>query len=357
MVVGRSQLLSSLAGAIADAGFSLLFLIFGGLFGIHNLWYRLAAGRRRKPSSLPSSLPEDTPSEGCFGHVQASDGITLFYRRWSPSGNGQARGRILCIHGAGAHGAHFRIIGDAFAAAGIETYALDLRGHGLSQGERGDLTDMERVVTDIDDTVRHLNTLRPRLPVFLLGESLGALLVMKLALKASTYLSGIVLSGPELEPTESVGASPWSAAAQLLRYAPFLLFHSKARVIDISGREDLVCRDKRQAGKSKIDPLRNNRLSIQTMMAAYRLIRQSYALAGKVLVPTLVLQGGSDLVTNPKAALKLYDKLASQDKQIFFFSDAFHGLFFDPDTPKVLEGLEMWIGQHINAKKDKKRLT
>jgi alpha-beta hydrolase superfamily lysophospholipase len=189
----------------------------------------------------------------------------------------------------------------------------------------------------------------------LLGESLGAIQALALAASASggsrpAALAGLVLSGPELAPRQTTpapqGTPFWRQAVPYLRYVLYGLCLSRWPVVDMTGREELVTRRPEQAEFSKRDPLRNNRLSIQTLIEAYRLICSAYRLARAVRLPTLILQAEADLVTDPAAAQRLRDALAGPDRELVYFRDARHGLFYDPDTPRVLATIVDWMGRY-----------
>ncbi len=295
----------------------------------------------------PPMLPElQAARGGGWGYLPSRRGELLFYRYWLPVHVMSQKAAVIAIHGVGAHGQHFWVLGQNLATQGFSTYALDLRGHGYSEGPRGDLSDMAAVVDGILDLAHFLvGGCRGR-PVFVLGESFGANLVMMAAARGDPSISGIILSGTALEPTETAtGGSLLATATAYIRYLPYLLFDSQARVVDITGREERVSRDPEEVRRSKADPLRNNVQSPRTFAEIYIAIGQSYDIARRVRVPSLLLQGGHDLVTEPSAVWRLRDALATDEAEVVVFPEAYHGLFFDPDTPKVLDTIARWLNQ------------
>ena len=61
--------------------------------------------------------------------------------------------------------------------AGLDYYALDLRGHGRSQGRRGHVGSFDRLLSDLDRFRRRTGNGGPASPTILLGHSLGGLIV------------------------------------------------------------------------------------------------------------------------------------------------------------------------------------
>jgi acylglycerol lipase len=324
---------------------SIVLSLLGALFRFQDLLARLFGLEDSTPTARPLVSPQDAAGAAPFGWRQDRHGRYLFYRYWLPEG--QPRASLVCVHGVGAHGRHLRVIGEHLAPAGFAVYAFDLAGHGLSEGKRGDLTDLEGVVDGLADMVDFAAETWPGAPVFVLGESFGGLLALKIAARHPAELRGIIVSGAELEPTaESAGG----VANAIRQYSPlvlFVLFRSRARVIDIAGREELVSRLPGVAHQSRTDPMRNNKISPRTVVSIYRLVSQAMDVAREVRVPALILQGGGDLVTNPAAAWTLQEALGMATAEVVVFPGAYHGLFYDPDTPKVLETIEVWLGQHL----------
>jgi alpha-beta hydrolase superfamily lysophospholipase len=319
------------------------------LFRVHNVIYRLTGLEHRLPHAVPAIAPEEAARGGAWGYLR-SEGQQLFYRRWLP--HREPDGALLAVHGAGAHGGHFRVIGEHLGPRGLAFYSVDLPGHGLSEGERGAAHDTDRIYRAMIDTLAFMSDEHPGRPLFVLGESLAALYALAVASlpRRPAAFAGIVLSGAELVPQQTSPAPPgtaaWVQVARFVRYLLYALFLSRWGVVDIAGREELVTRRKEQAEEAKRDPLRTNQLSMQTLVESYRVIRSAYRLAARVTLPTLILQAGADLVTDPHAAELLRDALAAPDRELIYFADARHGLFYDPDTPKVLATLEGWLSRH-----------
>ncbi len=316
------------------------------LFLLQDFVYRLFGIYDRTPVEPPCVCPSAAAGDAGYSWLSSRLGLRIFYRSWLLPEGVRTLGRVICLHGVGAHGRHFHVIGRRLAPDGFEVYAPDLPGHGLSDGRRGDFTELDLTLNALDDFVDRIGRPENGLPVFMLAESFGALLALRYATMHQQKLTGIVLSGPELEPT----AEARGGILQILReYGPIfrhVIIDSRRRVIDISGREELVSRDKAEVEETKRDPLRNNKLSPRTITAVYELVFAAMETASRVKVPTLILQGGNDMVTDPQAAYKLCNELETPDKEVAYFPDAYHGLFFDPDTPLVLDRVEGWLRSH-----------
>ena len=105
--------------------------------------------------------------------IETSDGLTLFLRSWSQSSPGFSDVGVLILHGITAHSGPYAFLGMPLSENGFPTYGLDLRGHGLSDGNRGDYPSAERFVNDLCETIGFLKETHPK--IILLGYSLGVL--------------------------------------------------------------------------------------------------------------------------------------------------------------------------------------
>ncbi|UGX95115.1 alpha/beta fold hydrolase [Bradyrhizobium barranii subsp. barranii] len=104
---------------------------------------------------------------------QARDGTWIGFRHYASNGPATERGAIF-IHGSsGSSGTVNHALTHAIASRGVETWALDIRGHGGS-GTRGDIGYVGQLEDDLVDFVAHVRKSAPDLPLTLIGHSAGA---------------------------------------------------------------------------------------------------------------------------------------------------------------------------------------
>jgi alpha-beta hydrolase superfamily lysophospholipase len=104
---------------------------------------------------------------------QARDGTWIGFRHYVASGPATGRGAIF-IHGSsGSSGTVNHALTHAIASRGVETWALDIRGHGGS-GTRGDIGYVGQLEDDLVDFVAQIRKTAPELPLTLIGHSAGA---------------------------------------------------------------------------------------------------------------------------------------------------------------------------------------
>src|SRR5258708_1456816 len=123
-----------------------------------------------------------------------SNGTSLFIRAAIPA---TPESLLLLIHGTTYSSLPVWDLGnhstlDAFAAAGIATFALDLEGYGSSES-RARLSTKEDHVGDIEIVCQFLRREFPNLPLVLLGWSWGGQLAALAAVKK--LADGAILYG------------------------------------------------------------------------------------------------------------------------------------------------------------------
>ncbi len=124
-------------------------------------------------------------------------------------------GLIVAIHGATLHGGAFDPMARKLAEQGYETYAPDLRGFGrwctdrskpVAEGEIAFYRSRE----DIVGLILALREQRPNVPIYMMGESLGANLSLWVGSVHPNLIDGIVIASPC--STRRSGLSPTLAA-------------------------------------------------------------------------------------------------------------------------------------------------
>src|SRR5882757_3413933 len=155
-----------------------------------------------------SALP-DVP------RFQARDGTQLAYRHYSAHASATDRIAIVLHGSSGSSRGAIHALSVALAARGVQTYAVDIRGHGAS-GTRGDIRYLGQLEDDLADLVGEIRTANPAAPLTLIGHSAGAGFALRVAgspiqnLFARTVLLAPYLGydAPSTRPDAGGWASP-----------------------------------------------------------------------------------------------------------------------------------------------------
>ncbi len=167
----------------------------------------LDLGRRAAPSTA-------APCRRWSGFRPAT-APTLAYRHYpargparpgaSPSSSTARQARATAVHALSA----------ALAARGVETYAVDIRGHGGS-GTRGDIAYVGQLEDDLADFVAVVRKSAPTAPLTLIGHSAGGGFALRVAASPIQNLfARTVLLAPYLgynAPTNRPNSGGWANA-------------------------------------------------------------------------------------------------------------------------------------------------
>jgi alpha-beta hydrolase superfamily lysophospholipase len=130
-----------------------------------------------------------------------SFGVTLFVDRYDAK---SPRGAVLILHGLGEHGARYKHFAEALVSGGYTVYVPDQRGSGRTGMKQfGDASKLGRLgegglragINNILELTHLIRAEHPRLPIFLLGHSMGSLTAQIVINKHAAEYAGVILSG------------------------------------------------------------------------------------------------------------------------------------------------------------------
>jgi alpha-beta hydrolase superfamily lysophospholipase len=130
------------------------------------------------------------------GTFKGSGGLSLYYQSWYP--HGQVQAIVAIVHGLGAHSGLFNNAVQYLISQGYGVYALDLRGHGRSPGQRGHINAWAEFREDLSAFSQWIQEQEPNCPCFLWGNSLGGAIVLDYALRFPKGLQGVIVTAPAL---------------------------------------------------------------------------------------------------------------------------------------------------------------
>lgn len=276
--------------------------------------------------------------------VSTCDKTRLFYRKWEKDWRDNLEKKIiLVLPGIGMHSGSYMTIANYLCPKGYIVYALDYGGHGFSEGVRGSFGTKTTLMKDIDTMVIFIKTQHPEQQIFLLGKSMGAIFALVYGSNNSHYLAGLILVAP----------GPGVHVRQLLTTSTlllplYLILAPDQPVIDLSkNRLEISSRDAQFKEYRVNDPLAFQKVSARYIYTLYSMTKDwKKKYPENIAIPTLIIQGLQDKVLDPQCAKKLYDSIESEDKEIRLFPDAYHTLFFDPDSPQVFKAVVDWLERH-----------
>jgi alpha-beta hydrolase superfamily lysophospholipase len=185
------------------------------------------------------------------------------------------------------------------------------------------------------------------LPVFVLGESLGANLTLAIAQHRPDLVDGIILSSPALKRRVNVTPKIVVGSMELL----FGLLKTDT-MIDLSPYvRNYASEDPLIVQAMLNDPHIHRQIKCQDLWNSCNAMKDVYKNAKLVskTTPVLIMQGSQDKILKADAIIKLASNLNSSDQTIKWYNDRGHMLLQEcQPKPDVLETLDHWFKNHID---------
>ena len=280
--------------------------------------------------------------------INTTDGKTLFVRRWDPKLDRAVS--ILIFHGITAYSLPYgQLIAESLSEAGFTVYCMDLRGHGLSDGARGDYPNKDRLVKDLSETIAYLKRKSGKLIV--LGHSLGALSAIIAMNNSAAEIDGMILISvaKKIRP----GAYPKPEFVALLK--------TLIGIAILRGTPLIEYRRERMRGTD--DPLFNFKYSARFYSVVYgtgalavsRMIRSGVIDSPnlnfkeeKLKIPLFIGVGDKDELFSVESAKEFFEKIPDENKEFLVIPEGHHAFFPKGSWNPLIE----WLGK--NFAKDSK---
>jgi len=275
--------------------------------------------------------------------LRSADGLRLHTRAWTLP---EPRGRVLLLHGLGEHSGRYEAVAGAIRAAGFDVFAFDQRGHGGSDGPRGDTPHAEAWLEDVAVAIDALRTAPANLPLILLGHSLGGLVASRFVaggLQAPRpawwrEVDALVLSSPALAADTTPVQRLLLAVAG--RLAPHLAVNNGLRPAWIS-------RDPAVVAAYVADPRVHDRIT--PALARFTLDGGAWvrSRAARWVTPTLLLWAGSDRCVRAEGSAEFAASAPPGVVESHAFAALAHEIFNEPERDEVLAVLQRWLSRQV----------
>lgn len=269
-------------------------------------------------------------------YIETEDKTKLYYRKFLPPSPQKI---LLCIHGGGGHAGGFIELGSRLKNLNIGVYAIDLRGHGLSQRENEPYFSFKQILSDTKLMVNYLKERHPNIPLYLLGESMGGIIILNYAVD-NKDIDGLILAAAGIKANIKLSILQ---ILSLLLILPVNSIFKNLKLINMEANWDKANNDPEKIKQMKEDPLLLRRVSLAFLLSIAKYLKRIMKDCINLDLPVLILQGTADALVSPKGAEEFYNKLKSIDKEIKLFEGASHGLFADKKTPEVIKTIEDWL--------------
>jgi alpha-beta hydrolase superfamily lysophospholipase len=267
----------------------------------------------------------------------AGDGLTLYEQAWLPAG--QSRAAVVVVHGVTEHGGRYARLAGELNQCGYAVHAMDLRGHGRSEGDRILIRRFDQYLDDVELFLGRVAGREAGKPLFLFGHSMGGAIVALLAATRQPNARGVILSAPAV--LVAGGVFP-----VLRRLAGFVsAVWPTLRLVHMGCQ--FLSRDPAVVAEFRSDPLVfHGGFPVCTGAEILRAANRLQTAAGRLALPLLVLHGTGDVVTDHRGSRLLVARAGSTDKSLRLYPGLYHDLINEPEREQVLADLLVWLDGH-----------
>ncbi|HEY9776106.1 MAG TPA: alpha/beta fold hydrolase [Planktothrix sp.] len=249
---------------------------------------------------------------------------------------------VLCIHGLGYHKESYSALGRRLSRVGVAVYAIDVRGFGVyKETKRHAKVDFEQSFGDVKEAVTCMHAAYPKLPVYVLGESMGGAMALQCATRYPELVNGVVSSVPSFNSLRNL---PFGLKVALIGMTRGL----HASVAISPAVVDKATDNPTLAKRVLNNPATRHYLSVEDLIA-YRRLMSGNGKASKQLTktPILIVQGFKDKLIGPRSTTKLFNRIVVADKDLVLIGAAEHLVFeegqFGDDT---IDTVVSWLNKH-----------
>jgi alpha-beta hydrolase superfamily lysophospholipase len=268
------------------------------------------------------------------GSLQVSSGLRLRYLSWEVT---EARAAVVVVHGLSDHAARYARMAQALADINVSTFALDLRGNGLSEGRRGHANSFGCFLQDLDRFRREVSGLiHPSTPLYLFGHSMGGLIALRYQQEYAGAFRGMIVSSPWLATAVPVPRWKSTLANLLARVLPAAPFSSKLKAEHMSHDAAAV-----QAYRD--DPLVHDRITPRLFTEVSREMAVAFQRIDRIQGPILLLLAGADRVVDTERSLVFARSLSGRDVTLKVYPGYYHEILHESGAALVQRDINDWI--------------
>ncbi|HBO37573.1 MAG TPA: hypothetical protein DD638_02810, partial [Pasteurellaceae bacterium] len=273
-------------------------------------------------------------------HFQTSDNVSIFYRH-IPAKT-ESKKAIVLFHRGHEHSARILFLAEEIGLDDFHYFAWDARGHGLTEGERGDSPSIGRSVADVDEFIRHIQTEYQieSQHIAVIAQSVGAVLV-------STWLHDYA---PNIRC--AVLAAP---AFSVKLYVPFaeqglkLLYQWRGNFfVNSYVKAHYLTHNQERIDSYNKDPLIARAISVRILLGLYEAGRRVVEDAQAITTPIQLFISGSDWVVDKQPQYQFYNRLGSHIKERHIMDGFYHDTLGEKERYKALVEIKRFIQQRFD---------
>lgn len=239
-----------------------------------------------------------------------------YYRVWPAE---KPVGTVVFLHGYGEHSGHYHRLAACLVARSLTVWALDQRGHGLSDGARGEVPTLEPLVENAREIIAMARKDAPG-KLAVIGHSLGGLAAAMAIVRGESCVA-LGLTGTMLQPAEVIVPAGPTVTAD-----PFYL--------DLLANDPYAISPTPEVAIARRAAMTKGREEVMAGLSAFTM-------------PVLMINGDRDVIAPHEHAVAAQDILP--DAKTIVIPGGYHDIINDVAHFEIERLLTDFVAKHLAA--------
>ncbi|MFC7063910.1 alpha/beta hydrolase [Halobacillus seohaensis] len=251
-----------------------------------------------------------------------------------------AKATIVLVHGAFEHSGRYSHLLERLRHDGYDVISEDLPGQGVTAGRKGHIRSFDDYLHKL---MKWMDQADPNKPMFLLGHSMGGLVVIRTLQKFKPHVSGVILSSPALGILNG-------ATKPLEIISMFLNVFWPTFQVDSPLKPEMVTTNPEVIKRDKEDSLMLEKVSVRWYIEFQKAIKIAFKEVEEFPnVPLLVMQAGEDLMVDRGKTNEWFHQIESIEKIYKEWPGYYHEILNELEWEQAYLYMMKFLNQQLNG--------
>jgi alpha-beta hydrolase superfamily lysophospholipase len=264
-------------------------------------------------------------------------GSSVQYRVWPCP---KPKAILLLIHGLGAHTERWNFLAEYFKKQRFASYALALQGFDETPGIRGHIHSFQEYYSAIQALTSLIQKKHPRLPLILIGESMGGLIALRMVEQHPSHYHSLIVFSPAIQSAMTFPLSSYLKVVTGAIFKPTLPIPQPFTAA-------MCTQDEKYLKVMEKDPRELRIASVKLLLGILGEQTKVKQESSTLQKPLLIQCSGQDQLVKTSATQDFFNHLATKDKTLIIYPEMKHALSIEKNRLRVFKDMQAWIKKHM----------
>ncbi|MGX0400727.1 alpha/beta fold hydrolase [Staphylococcus pasteuri] len=261
---------------------------------------------------------------------------------WKWETENDAKGVVVIAHNILEHTGRYAYVITMLRRNGYHVIMGDLPGQGqTSRANKGQIEDFNEYHENVLEWIKIANEYK--IPTFVLGVGLGGLILLNLLERVELPIEGLMLISPLLEFNQSGKGRKNKLLSNVGKASKDTRFKIGITAQDLTRNDEVIEETENDALMLKKVTYYWYNLVSETMKETMEHIKDIKSL------PTLIMFGTEDIISDISATKELKDKLATNELYYKVWNGLYHEIHNEPERDQVMRYVLTFLNNSVNT--------